>query len=81
MQRPRFLSLLAAAWLVAVPGALAGCCTPTSDPSINIYTVGLDDPDACANVGGTITTQEACIAQIGQGQTIVVGGTTNTRSA
>ncbi|GEM_PF-5946284 len=81
MQRLGFLSLVAVAWLAAASGAHAGCCTPTSDPSTNIYTVGLDDPDDCANVGGTITSQEACIAQVGQGQTIVVGGTTKTRSA
>jgi len=73
--------LVLVATFAAAPPARAGCCTPTSDPSVNIYTAGLDDPDRCANVGGTITTQEGCEAQASQGHTIVIGGTTKTRSA
>ena len=79
MRRFAWECLAVSSFLLVAASPLAraeqGCCAKTGDPSSQVFTIGLTDPDDCANVNGVVTSQEGCEAMVSQGKVTVIGGT------
>ncbi len=59
------LALLAT--LVVGPAVNAGCCATTPKGNA-VYNPNITDDEQCANLNGTITSQEGCAAAVGKGK-------------